>query len=128
MLGTRVQLQTQLCARAVFLPVESISPPAGRWVTPDPLKRASESDFDSGVRLEPVSSSASRTPNIDDHLHAAVHGNLEGMQHTLSRPDGRHVFDLDSKGTDLIVEKKQSSVHVKLFSKFLGRKSPALRS
>ena len=80
------------------------------------------------VWLEPVSSSASRTPNIDDHSHGAVHGNLEGMQHTLSRPDGRHVFDLDSKGTDLIVEKKQSSVHAKLFSKFLGRKSPAPRS
>jgi hypothetical protein len=33
------------------------------------------------------------------------------MQHMLSRPDRRHVFDLDSKGTDLIVEKEQSNVH-----------------
>jgi hypothetical protein len=32
------------------------------------------------------------------------------MQHMLSRPDRRHVFDLDSKGTDLIVEKEQSNV------------------
>jgi hypothetical protein len=87
----------------------------------------SESDFDSGALLEPVSSSASRTPNIDDHLHRTVHGNLERMQHMLSRPDGRHVFDLDSKGTDLIVEKEQSNAHAKLFSKFFGRKSPAPR-
>src|SRR5262245_29499060 len=50
------------------------------------------------------------------------------MQHTLSRPDGRHGFDLDSKGTDLIVEKKQSNIHAKPFSKFFGRKSPAPRS
>jgi len=49
------------------------------------------------------------------------------MQHMLSRPDGRHVFDPDSKGTDLIVEKEQSNVHAKLFSKFFGRKSPAPR-
>ena len=117
-----------IAARAVFLPVESISLSARRWVTPDRPKRSGESDSDSGVRLEPVSRSASRTLNIDDHLHGAVHGNLEGMQHTLSRPDGRHVFDLHSKATDLIVEKEQSNVHAKLFGKFFGRKSPAPRS
>jgi hypothetical protein len=33
--------------KAVFLPVDSISAAAGRWVTPDPRKHASESDFDS---------------------------------------------------------------------------------
>jgi hypothetical protein len=38
----------QINARAVFLPVESVSPSAGRWVTPDRRKRFSESDFDSG--------------------------------------------------------------------------------
>jgi hypothetical protein len=83
--------------------------------------------YDGVLWLEPVSSSAAGTPNIDDHSHGAVHGNLEGMQHAPSCPDGRHVFDLDSKGTDLIVEKKQSSVDAKLFSKFLGRESPAPR-
>ena len=97
-------------------------------MTPDRPKRSGESDSDSGVRLEPVSSSASRTLNFDHHLHRAVPGNLEGMLHTLSRLDGRHGFDLDSKGTDLIVEKEQSNVHAKLFGKFFGRKSPAPRS
>jgi hypothetical protein len=32
--------------RAIFLPVESFSPSADRWVTPDRPKRFSESDFD----------------------------------------------------------------------------------
>jgi hypothetical protein len=36
-----------IVARAVFLPVESIWPSAGRWVTPGLSKRSSESDFDS---------------------------------------------------------------------------------
>jgi hypothetical protein len=41
----------QVTAKGVFLPLDSISPSAGRWVTPNPGKRASESDFDSGVGL-----------------------------------------------------------------------------
>jgi hypothetical protein len=36
----------------VFLPVESFWPSAGRWVTPEPPKRSSESDFDSGGHWE----------------------------------------------------------------------------
>jgi hypothetical protein len=40
-----------IAARAVFLPVESNLPSAGRWVTLGPGKRSGESDFDSGEPL-----------------------------------------------------------------------------
>jgi hypothetical protein len=44
----KAEALAHIAARVVFLPVESIWLAAGRWVTPDPRKRFSESDFDSG--------------------------------------------------------------------------------